>query len=83
MEEEEAKRIMETLTDSITSGEKQEMEDSTKEIVKKAAQIVGSLKDTEFDIRSEILYTRRVSAFLNFTVLWIKFRRGRLSKTHL
>jgi protein TIF31 len=63
MEEEEAKRIMETLTDSITSGEKQEMEDSTKEIVKKAAQIVGSLKDTEFDIRSEISYTRRLSKF--------------------
>ena len=54
MEEEEAKRIMETITDSITNGEKQEMEDSTKEIVKKAAQIVGSLKDTEFDIRSVV-----------------------------
>jgi hypothetical protein len=40
------------IVDIITSGEKQEMEDSTREIVKKAAQIVGSLKDTEFDIRS-------------------------------
>ena len=27
------------------------MEDSTKEIVKKAANAVGSLKETEFDIR--------------------------------
>jgi len=51
MEEDEAKRIVESMTDSITSGEKQEMEDSTKEIVKKAANAVGSLKDTEFDIR--------------------------------
>jgi protein TIF31 len=57
MEEEEAKRIMETITDSITNGEKQEMEDSTKEIVKKAAQVVGSLKDTEFDIRWEKIHT--------------------------
>lgn len=44
MEEDEAKRIVESMTDSITSGEKQEMEDSTKEIVKKAANAVGSLK---------------------------------------
>jgi len=51
MEEDEAKRIVESMTDSITSGEKQEMEDSTKEIVKKAANAVGSLKETEFDIR--------------------------------
>lgn len=29
----------------------QQVEDSTKEIVKKAAQAVGSLRDTEFDIR--------------------------------
>merc|ERR1719295_896490 len=39
------------MTENITSGEKQEMEDSTKEIVKKAANAVGSLKETEFDIR--------------------------------
>jgi len=51
MEEDEAKRIVESMTDSITSGEKQDMEDSTKEIVKKAATAVGSLKETEFDIR--------------------------------
>jgi len=51
MEEDEAKRIVESMTDSITSGEKQDMEDSTKEIVKRAANAVGSLKETEFDIR--------------------------------
>merc|ERR1719295_2403072 len=51
MEEDEAKRIVESMTDSITSGEKQDMEDSTKQIVKKAALAVGSLKETEFDIR--------------------------------
>lgn len=27
------------------------MEESTKQIVKKAAQAIGSLKDTEFDVR--------------------------------
>ena len=32
MEEDEAKRIVESMTDSITSGEKQDMEDSTKAI---------------------------------------------------
>ena len=51
LEEEEAKKIVESLTDSITSGEKKDLEDSTKDIVKKAAHAVGSLKDTEFDIR--------------------------------
>ena len=51
MEEDEAKKIVESITDSITSGDKKEGEDSTKEIVKKAAAAVGSLKDTEFDIR--------------------------------
>lgn len=51
MEADEAKKIVESITDSITSGEKQELEESTKEIVKKAALAVGSLKDTEFDIR--------------------------------
>jgi len=51
MEEDEAKRIVESMADSITSGEKKEVEDSTKQIVKKAALAVGSLKETEFDIR--------------------------------
>ncbi|XP_054268542.1 clustered mitochondria protein homolog isoform X2 [Macrosteles quadrilineatus] len=51
MEADEAKKIVESITDSITSGEKQELEESTKEIVKKAALAVGSLKETEFDIR--------------------------------
>merc|ERR1719431_1261690 len=51
MEEDEAKRIVECMTDSITSGEKKDVEDSTKQIVKKAALAVGSLKETEFDIR--------------------------------
>jgi len=51
LQEDEAKRIVESMTENITSGEKQEMEDSTKEIVKKAANAVGSLKETEFDIR--------------------------------
>jgi len=51
MEEDEAKRIVESMTDSITCGEKKDVEDSTKQIVKKAALAVGSLKETEFDIR--------------------------------
>ncbi|RZF45304.1 hypothetical protein LSTR_LSTR011120 [Laodelphax striatellus] len=51
MEADEAKKIVESITDSITSGEKQELEESTKEIVRKAAAAVGSLKDTEFDVR--------------------------------
>ena len=51
LEEDEAKRIVESMTDSITCGEKKEVEDSTKQIVKKAALAVGSLKETEFDIR--------------------------------
>merc|ERR550517_1353206 len=53
MEEDEAKRIVESMTDGITCGEKKEpqVEDSTKQIVQKAAQAVGSLKETEFDIR--------------------------------
>lgn len=38
------------IVESITSGEKSEI-DSTKEIVRKAALAVGSLKDSEFDIR--------------------------------
>ena len=51
MEEDEAKRIVECMTDSITSDEKKDVEDSTKQIVKKAALAVGSLKETEFDVR--------------------------------
>merc|ERR1719495_2279892 len=39
MEEDEAKRIVESMTDSITSGEKKEVEDSTKQIVQKPAFI--------------------------------------------
>ncbi|RWS22775.1 clustered mitochondria protein-like protein, partial [Leptotrombidium deliense] len=38
------------IVESFTSGEKCEV-DSTKEIVRKSANAVGSLKDTEFDIR--------------------------------
>jgi protein TIF31 len=72
MEDDEAKKIVESLTDSITkeasasgvagaaggaagasggAGKMREMEESTKDIVRKAAQAVGSLKETEFDIR--------------------------------
>ncbi|KAG5869510.1 hypothetical protein JTB14_008060 [Gonioctena quinquepunctata] len=46
MEEAEAKKIVESITD----GSKLEQE-STKNIVKTASMAVGSLKDTEFDIR--------------------------------
>jgi protein TIF31 len=42
---------VESITDSITSGEKKDIEESTRDIVKKAALAVGSLKETEFDIR--------------------------------
>ena len=51
MEDDEAKKIVESITDSITSGDKRDIEESTKDIVKKASQAVGSLKETEFDIR--------------------------------
>ncbi|XP_044731040.1 clustered mitochondria protein homolog [Chrysoperla carnea] len=47
LEAAEAKKIVESITD----GNKQELEESTKEIVRTAALAVGSLKDTEFDIR--------------------------------
>jgi protein TIF31 len=47
IEDEEAKKIVESITD----GSKIELEESTKNIVKTAAVAVGSLKDTEFDIR--------------------------------
>lgn len=51
IEDTEAKKIVESITESITSGEKRKIEDSTKEIVKKAASAVGSLKESEFDLR--------------------------------
>uniref|UniRef100_A0A0K2T2F5 Clustered mitochondria protein homolog n=1 Tax=Lepeophtheirus salmonis TaxID=72036 RepID=A0A0K2T2F5_LEPSM len=51
MEDEEAKKIVESITDSITSGDKKDIEESTRDIVKKASIAVGSLKETEFDIR--------------------------------
>ncbi|XP_018580275.1 clustered mitochondria protein homolog isoform X1 [Anoplophora glabripennis] len=47
MEDAEAKKIVESITD----GSKLELEESTKNIVKTASIAVGSLKDTEFDIR--------------------------------
>ncbi|XP_014474024.1 PREDICTED: clustered mitochondria protein homolog isoform X1 [Dinoponera quadriceps] len=51
IEADEAKKIVESITDSITGGEKQELEESTKEVVRKAAAAVGSLRDAEFDVR--------------------------------
>ncbi|XP_043273168.1 clustered mitochondria protein homolog [Venturia canescens] len=51
IEAEEAKKIVESITDSITGGEKQELEESTKEIVRRAAAAVGSLRDAEFDVK--------------------------------
>lgn len=48
IEADEAKKIVESITEGTN---KQEMEESTKDIVKTAALAVGSLKDTEFDIR--------------------------------
>lgn len=51
IEAEEAKKVVESITESITSGGKQELEESTREIVKRAAEAVGSLRETEFDIR--------------------------------
>ncbi|XP_032674244.1 clustered mitochondria protein homolog isoform X2 [Odontomachus brunneus] len=51
IEADEAKKIVESITDSITGGEKQELEESTKEVVRKAAAAVGSLREAEFDVR--------------------------------
>lgn len=45
IEADEAKKIVESITDNS------EVEESTKNIVKTASMAVGSLKDTEFDIR--------------------------------
>lgn len=51
IEADEAKKIVESITDSITGGEKQELEESTKEIVRRAAAAVGSLREAEFDVK--------------------------------
>ncbi|XP_050472854.1 LOW QUALITY PROTEIN: clustered mitochondria protein homolog [Bombus huntii] len=51
IETDEAKKIVESITDSITGGEKQELEESTKEVVRSAAAAVGSLREAEFDVR--------------------------------
>ncbi|OAD58294.1 hypothetical protein WN48_00173 [Eufriesea mexicana] len=51
IETDEAKKIVESITDSISGGEKQELEESTKEIVRRAAAAVGSLREAEFDVR--------------------------------
>ncbi|GLV34583.1 clueless [Carabus blaptoides fortunei] len=48
IEADEAKKIVESITDG---NNKLELEESTKDIVKTAALAVGSLKETEFDIR--------------------------------
>ncbi|XP_063595519.1 clustered mitochondria protein homolog [Penaeus indicus] len=49
IEAEEAKKIVENVTESIAA-EKQ-VEENTKDIIKKAAAAVGSLKEADFDIR--------------------------------
>ncbi|XP_043225112.1 clustered mitochondria protein homolog isoform X2 [Amphibalanus amphitrite] len=50
LQTDEAKRIVEDITDSIT-GEKKEMEESSVDIVRRAAAAVGSLKPAEFELR--------------------------------
>lgn len=47
IETEEAKKIVETLTDAAASAKEEE---STNEIIRAAARLVGSLSDTEFSI---------------------------------
>lgn len=49
IEAEEAKKIVENVTESIAA-EKQ-VEENTKDIIKKAAAAVGSLKEADFDVR--------------------------------
>ena len=49
IEEEEAKKMVKTVTENIAA-EKQ-VEENTKDIIRKAATAVGSLKDADFDIR--------------------------------
>ena len=49
MEENEAKRLVESITDNIACGEKKEGEGCTKQIVEKVVLTIGSLKETEFD----------------------------------
>lgn len=48
VETDEAKKIVESMTDD---NNKLELEESTKENVRKAAKAVGSLKETQFDVR--------------------------------
>lgn len=50
LETTEAKKMVESITDSMTS-EKGDLEESTREIVRRAAAAVGSLKECEFEIR--------------------------------
>lgn len=49
IEADEAKKLVENVTESIAA-EKQ-VEENTKDIIKKAASAVGSLKESDFDIR--------------------------------
>lgn len=49
IEAEEAKKIVENVTESIAA-EKQ-VEENTKDIIKKASAAVGSLKEADFDVR--------------------------------
>ncbi|XP_034943486.1 clustered mitochondria protein homolog [Chelonus insularis] len=51
IEADEAKKIVESITHSITGGEKQELEESSKEIVHRAAAAVGSLREAEFYVK--------------------------------
>lgn len=50
MEADEAKKLVESITDSLTNGDKKDLEESTRSIVRQAAEHVGSLKEAEFDI---------------------------------
>lgn len=50
MEADEAKKLVESFTDSLTNGDKKDLEESTRSIVRQAAEHVGSLKEAEFDI---------------------------------
>lgn len=48
----EAKKIVESITDTITNdNNKKELEESSKDIVKHAASAVGSLREAEFDVK--------------------------------
>ncbi|XP_034241557.1 clustered mitochondria protein homolog [Thrips palmi] len=50
LEADEAKKLVESITDSLTNGDKKDLEESTRSIVRQAAEHVGSLKEAEFDI---------------------------------